>query len=51
MFVRPTLILTTYTLYESLLLSRSVENEHSIKMDSSVLKIVAPKIGLIEEFN
>jgi hypothetical protein len=40
-----------YTLYETLLLSRSAENKHSIKMDSSVLKVVAPKIGLIDECN
>ena len=40
-----------YKLYESLLLSRSAENKHSIKMDSSILKVVALKIGLIEEFN
>jgi hypothetical protein len=42
---------STYTLHKSLLLSRRAENKHSIKMDSSVLKGVAPKIGLIEEFN
>jgi hypothetical protein len=42
---------STNTLYESLLLSRRAENKHSINMDSSVLKVVAPKIGLIEEFN
>jgi hypothetical protein len=39
------------TLYESLLLSRRAENKLSIKIYSSVLKVVAPKIGLIEEFN
>jgi len=40
-----------YALYESLLFSRRTENKHSITMDSSVLKVVAPKIGIIEEFN